>query len=107
MWKKFDSAPKTGEWIDIWAIAKNGTGGGVLNSISWSHDAWRHPSFSSIGDVPGHDVSEHWTPTHWRKDFAPDSETQDALENICIGWNMNWDLKGVTERVVGLICEKF
>ena len=61
LWMPMETAPKTGIWLDFWAIPKNGTQPGVCEAIGWAHGAWRWPSLSSAitSDKPhtwGHDV---------------------------------------------------
>lgn len=80
-WFPIETAPKNGSWFDVWAIAKNGTGPGRLDCISWQQDAWRWPSVMSFSDAVGHDVEEDWEITHWQ----PCPKGPDALRAITDG----------------------
>ncbi len=68
-WMDVAIAPKDGTWLDVWVVHHNGAPPGRWTCVSWKDGAWRHPSASSVGDDPGHEVAGDVT--HWMHQPAP------------------------------------
>lgn len=64
-WLPIETAPKTGKWIEVWAIPKTDIYTGLCTDASWYNDAWRRISYTE-NEQPNHDLEECWTLTHWR-----------------------------------------